>query len=332
MDHAMSPGRERLLAIDHLKVAAIVAVVFTHSGHLTFSGAETEWDFYLTSCWVKFQVPTFLFCSGLLYARSSDASWRGIGSRLVRIGVPYLIASGVAQALGLSRAEDPAGFLFELATASAMGVYYYVFVIVALLPLIWPLARMPRAAIWALWGAIVVYTGAAVVDPGLRMSRSLLWGMRNPFEHFYLGYFLSGWLAALYLPALAEAYERAPKIWAAAAVLGVLYAFSASAGLLVGVGPLPTRILYTFSVIACVTLLTRHRTPGPVVVFLSEATLCLYLYHRIFQRLTETTTWPWPPPLRIAAQVAVGLAAASLLALIGRRLLGPRRARMLLGA
>jgi peptidoglycan/LPS O-acetylase OafA/YrhL len=68
-----------------------------------------------------------------------------------------------------------------------------------------------------------------------------------------------------------------------------------------------------------------------VVRFLGDASLSIYLYHRIFQLLARPLTDGWTDPLRILGQVAVGLGGASLLVFAGRRLLGAQRSRRLLG-
>lgn len=339
---ASAAGRDRLPAIDHLKAAAIVAVVFTHSGRRTFAGAHTEWDLYLTSVWVRFHVPTFLFVSGFLYARSTRDDLASVRARLARVLVPYLLASFAAQAVGMIQvllgkgngitgAHSLGDVAFQLATASSLGIYYYVFVLVLCIPLVWPLARAPLAAVWAAWGTCVALTAAVLVDPGLRPTRDFFWSMRNPLDDFFLGFFLSGWLAALVWPRIEALYRRHPRGLTGASAAGVVYAWAVNAHWLPVDDFLVTRILYTFAAIGSITLLTWRRVPGPVVRFLSEATLSLYLYHHIFQRLTEPATWEWHPVARIAAQVAAGLAGACAVALAGRRLLGPQRARLLLG-
>jgi peptidoglycan/LPS O-acetylase OafA/YrhL len=91
------------------------------------------------------------------------------------------------------------------------------------------------------------------------------------------------------------------------------------------------RVVYTFGVIGTLTIATRGRPAGPVVRFLGDASLSIYLYHRIFQLLARPVTDGWHDPVRIAGQVAVGLGGASLLVLAGRRLLGAQRSRRLLG-
>jgi peptidoglycan/LPS O-acetylase OafA/YrhL len=88
---------------------------------------------------------------------------------------------------------------------------------------------------------------------------------------------------------------------------------------------------YSAGVIVLVAGLARGRNPAAPIRFLSEATLTLYLYHRIFQLLVDPLVAAWNPGARIAVNVMVGLLGASALALLGRRLLGPRRSRLLLG-
>jgi surface polysaccharide O-acyltransferase-like enzyme len=78
-------------------------------------------------------------------------------------------------------------------------------------------------------------------------------------------------------------------------------------------------------------LLTRARASPRVVLFLSESSLALYLFHRIFQKLTLVWFTPLPDALRIAGQFAVGLGGSVLLVLVFRRIAGPVWARRLIG-
>jgi peptidoglycan/LPS O-acetylase OafA/YrhL len=338
-------------AIDHIKAAAIVAVVFTHAGRGT-GAPEASADFLLTSLWTHFQVPAFLFASGFLYASRSGVDWNGVARRLSRLLLPYLIASFAVIALG--RALAPAsgipwpppvanlsGAAWQLATASALGVYYYVLVIALCIPWIWPLSRSGRAGAWALLLGCIFLTFA--LDAGLvrRLSVDLdrwlggglaFWRARDPFENFQLGYFAAGWLAALELPALVRFRARHPAAAGGGAAAGIAVGWTAFAGWL----PIPLgafgRVIYVVAVLAALALATRSRPAGALLRLLGDASLCIYLYHRLFQLLAEPVTGAWFPVPRILGQVAVGLAGACLLAWTGRRLLGEARARRWLGA
>lgn len=323
--------RGRLHAIDHIKAAAIVAVVFTHAGRSGWAPRADSYDFFLTWVWTLFHVPSFLFVSGFLYARSSGVDLAHVRSRLSRVLIPYLIASGVAQLAGVTAARSLSDVVYQLATASSLGVYYYIFIILVCIPLIWPLSRMGSRGVLAVWLACFALTVAFEVDPSLRPTTSWHWAVRDPLEKFQLGYFLSGWVAALALPEISRLYDRHARLAAWLGGLGCLLGLSMFARLVeLPIGTFQ-RVIYTFGVIGVLSIATRGRPAGPVVRFLGDASLSIYLYHRIFQLLVRPLSDGWCDPLRILGQVAVGLGGASLLVFAGRRLLGAQRSRRLLG-
>jgi fucose 4-O-acetylase-like acetyltransferase len=322
-------SRSRLFALDHLKAFAIVAVVFTHSG--TAAWIKEGIDLVLTRLWTPFHVPSFLFVSGFLYATRTPVGWTLVRRRLGRVLLPYAIASTVAVAAGVAAPATLASFAGMLATGSAVGVYYYVFVFCCCIPLLWMLSRMSVAVVAALWGACALLTLAQELQPFQWSARSIFWSIRNPLEHFMLGYFLSGWLAALWRDRLVAFHARHPVALLVACSIGAVIGALGNPTIL-HFGREWPRVLYSFSVIALTTQLFHRRTPGAVVRFLSEATLGLYLYHCILLVLAAPWTAAWPLGLRIPAQAAVGLCGATLLLLAARRLLGPVRARALVGA
>lgn len=323
-------ARDRLHAVDHIKAAAIVAVVVIHAGRAGWPPRVETPDYFLTLLWTQFGVPAFLFASGLLYARTEPVDLRHVGSRLARVLLPYLLASCAAQLLGFTRARDLGDVLFQLATASSLGIYYYVFLVALCIPLIWPLSRASRRTLGFLWLATLLWTLALVAQPSLRLPPPM-WDARIPTEGFMLGYFLTGWLAGAWRDELGRFHTRHPTFSLVGPGAAALF------GLLVFGGVLPPspqpfdRVIYTFGVIGLIATLTHARPAGPVVRFLGDASLGLFLYHRIFQLLAQPYTRDWPDLLRIAAQVSVGLAGASLLILAARRTLGPERARRFFG-
>lgn len=341
-------------AADHVKAAAIVAVVFTHAGRVTLDSSGSTADFLLTSLWTRFHVPSFLFVSGFLYARSSGVPWSVIGRRLRRVLLPYGVASLVVVLVGLAVASQAPPWTlwpnpvrsfgdlgWQLATASALGVYYYVLLIACCILLVWPLSRSGRWGPWTLCLALAAL--ALAVDAGLLTRPSMFlagwlghgavfWVMRNPFEQFHAGYFVTGWLAALYLPQLSRfAAERRPLAVAICAA-GVGFGWASFSGLLSTGFPATDRVVYSLAVVGLLAIVTQRRAAGPVVRFLGDASLGIYLFHRIFQLLAQPVTDAWPPLARIGAQVAVGLGAACLVMGAGRRLLGEARAQQWLGA
>jgi fucose 4-O-acetylase-like acetyltransferase len=347
-------GRERWHAIDHLKAAAILAVVATHAGRVGLGSWGSPLDFALTSLWTRFHVPSFLFASGFLYAGSAAHGPGELGRRLARIGVPYLVASGVALLVGLAvgAAEAPglrwptpvrgaADVLWQLGTASALGVYYYVLLAALCIPFAWPLSRRGAKGAAALCAACAALALAFDAQPAWRPSSwlarrlggdAVFWALRDPLEGFSLGFFAAGWLAALRVAQLAQLAARRAALCAGLCAAGVALAWGSFAGF----SPLSLgsfdRVVYTFSVAGLVALATRARPAGPALRFLADASLALYLFHRIFQLLAQPLTDPWPALPRIAGQLVAGLGGAALVAWGGRRCLGAARARRWLGA
>ena len=335
-----STGRVRLPAIDHLKAAAIVAVVFTHSARLGLKGPVTPWDLVLAGMWVPYHVPTFLFVSGFLYAGRDAGRDAGreplersrLLARLSRVLLPYLVASLLVQASGTSGAGSLREAAFQLATASAVGSYYYVALIVCCIFVAWPLSRAPEGAVAVLWAALLAYGLAAWLEPSLSISRGVFWSLRNPLQHFFLAYFVAGWGAALLLPRSIDTIRRRRKELIALSGGAVLFGVLVY-GQQLGLRPSPVvRLVYSFGVIGGIALLTAPRAPGATVRLLSEASLAIYLFHRMFQLCTQSLVEDWHPAARILTQAAVGLVGGGLLAWGGRRVLGAPRARAWLGA
>ena len=324
-----APGR--YAAIDLVKAAAIVAVVFTHA-RSDFLPPTTSFDFWLCSSWTLFQVPAFLFASGFLYARSEPESFARVRERWLRVVVPYLVASAVAYVVGVARARDAADLLFQLATASTLGVYYYVLLIAVIAPLAWPLSRTgARGAAAALAVCALAMAALAARSAGGPVG-GWFWSLRNPFDHFSLGFFVAGWLARLALPGLERAWSRRRGALRLAVAAGLAAGPVGAAGWLPAELGVPLRIAYTLAVVGALSALARRRPPGRAALFLSQASLAIYLYHRILQRLLEPRVAEWPEPAGTLALALAGLGGAAGVALLARRWLGAERARLWLGA
>src|SRR5262245_51160943 len=322
-----APGR--FAAIDTIKAAAIVAVVFTHARGELLPSARS-WDFWLCASWTLFQVPAFLFASGFLYAQSEPESGARVRERWLRVLAPYLVASGVAYLSGVARAASLSDLAFQLATASALGVYYYVLLIAVISPLAWPLSRVGRGGAWGLLVLCALAMLALAARGGGGPVGGWFWSLRNPLDHFSLGFFVAGWLARLSLPEIERAWSRRRGALGLALAAGLAAGPIGAAGLLPGQLSVPLRIAYTLAVVGGLAALGR--APGRAIRFLSDASLAIYLYHRIFQRLLEAPLAGWPEPAGTLGLVLVGLGGGAALALLGRRCLGAERARSWLGA
>lgn len=140
VEQPSQPAAGRLAAIDVIKAAAIVAVVFQHSGVSFLDPRYGVWDRALRSTWGAFHVPAFLLVAGFLYARAEPIGLPEIRRRLGRVLVPYLILSPIAWWI----TQPGHGLLFALATGSASGIYYFIFVLVGCIAFSWLLSRLPH--------------------------------------------------------------------------------------------------------------------------------------------------------------------------------------------
>lgn len=323
-------GGGRIAAIDWLKAVAIVAVVLSHAKAFGPSDGPIGW--FLGSGLLSFHVPVFYVVSGFLYASVEPVSLALVRRRLGRILWPYLLASVVAIGLVRTRAAWPTVdmILVWLATGGAIGIYYYVFKMALLIPLVWPLSRMRPSLVAALLGGVSLMTVVVALRSGFLFPQSWYWLMRNPLQNFTLGYFLVGWVGAAFLPPLrAFAGSRRVLAWA------VVMTFSL-VGALALVEALPERpplgrMVYTLGVVGVGALVPWRGVP-PVVAFLSETSLGIYLYHRIFQILAAPVLDGVGPSMRMLASFAIALGGSILLMAAARRLLGPASARRWMGA
>ncbi len=330
-------GSERLLAIDYVKALAIVAVAFTHAGLPPWDPNITSYDRGLSGFWVQFHVPAFLLLSGFLYYRSTEIGFQAIQVRLARVLIPYLIASSIVQLAGFSDARDVRDLLFQIATGSSLGIYYYIFLLVTFIPTLWLLSRMSRRATSIALACVLaatlcyeIYIQLLVRGADLPQAGGLFWLVRNPLNYSYT-MFIGGWVAAAHLPQLQRAIEGHRRLLGVLCLIGIAI-WTAShvwTELLISGGIL--RFMYTLSVVLGLILLTRNARELRWIRFLSDSTLGLYLYHHLFQILAAPYVTTWHPLARIFTLVLIGLLGASAVCLLGRRLLGSR-ARTLLGA
>jgi fucose 4-O-acetylase-like acetyltransferase len=314
-------------AVDWIKAAAILAVVITHAGPAPWAPRFTPWDLWLRTTWVGFHVPAFLMVAGYLYCRARPAGPAEVASRLERLLLPYLVLSPVTYAV----VHPPHSLWVALATASAHPIYYYFYAIVPCVLLILPLSRMSRRAIAAMLGLLVCALLAHEIDPRAALARSWFWLMRDPFVNFYFGYFLLGWLAALERERLRTLLRTHRRTVVVVACVG-LTTFPASVLGVLPIGETLMRIPYSISVVTLLVLFVP-RGPAPSWIrSISDSTLAIYLVHVVVQTWLYAWVAPWHPLPRTLAMTAGSLAGSLLVCRAAQRLLGPRRARRLLGA
>ena len=325
-------SNRRLVAIDYVKAAAIIAVVFNHSGVATASPLYSSWDFALRHAWVGFHVPAFLLVAGFLYSREEPYSVSDVWRRLARILILYLIASAIVFLSPYWLGNDVASLAHALAFGSALGIYYFVFALTLCILSTWVLSRVSQRTLLALLLLALAYVLSLKALPWLRVYSGHFWLIRDPFLNFYFGYFLAGWLAALNLPALERIYQRYRlAAWLVFAASIALH-FGSLSGWSFPVTPQAIRIAYALSVVCIIILLTRSLSLHPIVRTLSDTSLAIYLFHRLFEFAALPYTLLWHPALRVLCLALIGLSASIAFCLVGRRIFGRRWARTLLGA
>jgi fucose 4-O-acetylase-like acetyltransferase len=323
-------GSGRLPALDWLKALAMVAVAINHAGPYLMGPDATAFDHFLRGGLVLFHVPTFLVVSGFLYSRQSAQSVAAVGRRLSRFLVPYLVGSALALALGFAYLRSPLDILMHLAFGSALGIYYYIFLLAVFTACIWPLSRMRTAWVAGLLAALCGYAVASSLLPGIAVRESMYWYMRDPLH--LGGYFLCGWVASARRAPLAE-FARRWRPWIATAAALCIAAWLAS---LLEVLPGNLRPFlragYTLSVVWLVVVLVPSRPVPAVVRFLSDSTLTLYLYHMMIETRLLPYAMPLPAWLRTPLLALAGLGGSAALLLAARALLGRRPTRWILGS
>lgn len=320
----------RYAAIDHLKAMAIVAVCVTHALPNVLVASTTPAERIATAM-ASFNVPAFLFAAGFLATRRGRVDTRSVGAQLKRVLVPYLLASLVAIVLLRWRVATLHQIWFWLATGSAIGIYYFVPVLVCCLVTLPVVSRLGVAPLAGVVTVLAAYAWLAWQDPAWRLLHGFFWSIRDVLTQFSLGFFLLGVLGARLLPRLRRLHARAAPLCLAVALLAIAgFAWFAAGQKLAMWAPL-ARAGYLLGVVGLIaTMVPRGVAPGPVR-FLSEATLTIYLYHHmLYPALLPPLRAALPPGIAVAVTAACGLALGGAVAWAGRRILG-RHSRVLIG-
>jgi peptidoglycan/LPS O-acetylase OafA/YrhL len=319
----------RYAAIDYIKALAIVGVVIQHAGPNLFGLKAGLLEQLVRQKLFAFHVPSFLIVSGFLYCRSAAAPWREVGRRLSRIVVPYLVVSVLVVLLGFSPVKSPENLAFRVATGGTMVLYYFIWLLAVCIVLIWPFSRMSRNTLSALLALLCIYSVISAFHPELRLARATYWTFRNPVHH--VGYFLTGWLAALYLDELRSfARRHRALVWGLCA-LGIAAWLATTGNRLPGHSIGLVRTAYTLAIVTAVALLAGPlRVPSTVRV-LSESSLTIYLYHPMVILALLPSLRGTAPGVYIPLLTVAGLGVPIALALLARRGLG-ERSKLLVGA
>jgi surface polysaccharide O-acyltransferase-like enzyme len=323
----------RRFEVDLVKAIGIVAVVLIHCLRPFWSHDVTPGELWISSA-TLFAVPGFLAASGFLYSTQTRVPWADTRARLIRLLVPYLVASVAAQLYTTfvdGKAWTWQAALHDLALASSFGPFYYVLVATVFVVATPFLAMLPSAAFVGVTVAAAVLQWLSWAGFG---TAQFFWLTRNPFH--WLGFFLAGWWLrrseALVLPRLAQwriAYVLLGGATAIAAAAiearSVSVRWFAGTMALVKVGGVLTLIL---------ALGAERKSGSRSVRFLSDSTYTIYLFHLFFVYSVGSLVAPAPKvfdPVAIAAPWLAGIAGPLLLAAAGRALLG-RRSRSVLGS
>lgn len=301
----------------------ILAVVAIHCLRPFFHPEISRGEVWLAAL-LQFAVPGFFLASGLLSATREPVPWALTRARLLRLLVPYLIASAAAQAFRAYFGGEPLAtrsMLADFLLGSSFGPYYYV-VHAVLFVLVTPgLARLgPRAlagvslaallAQWISWGV-----------PDLRWV-----AIHNPLHWF--AFFLAGWWLRLAEPALGPALVTRRRLLVAGSAAGLALL---SPHTLLGSPPVLAGSLQWWIVAFTLSLLFgsgfARQTRSRVVRFLSDASYTIYLAHLFFVLPVQRLRLPAPDvfdPVAIGAPFVAGLLGPLVLVVAARALLGAR--------
>jgi peptidoglycan/LPS O-acetylase OafA/YrhL len=273
------PGR--FAEVDWIKAVGVLTVVLIHAVRSPFEPGASAFELWIGQ-WTRFAVPGFLLASGFLYATREHVPWRTTRGRLLRIAVPYLVFSLVAQILrhtqGPELWEPGSGRLWlDFAFAASLGPYYYVFIAAVLVSTAPVLARLgPRAHLGVLALELALQ---GVFETASQLP--FFWHLRNPL--LWLAWFHLGWLARLFHPALLELARRRRAALVAALALA---AAGGAALLALDLPPTGRRIVEWLSIFPILGSLFfaacgRRERPGGgrLVRRLSDASYTIYLIH-----------------------------------------------------
>jgi peptidoglycan/LPS O-acetylase OafA/YrhL len=171
-----SQGRNRLMAIDYLKAAAIIFVILDHI--LSKRMTENIWGPF----WIDMAVPIFMILSGFTYSMSADRhgissireyfNWKPMSAKLSRLLFPYAVTVALEVALFTLFKPKTLGALIKgIATGGwGPGSYYFPMLIqlLILFPVIFLLFR--RSPIAAVAASFIFHIGYDIFASTLPLS------------------------------------------------------------------------------------------------------------------------------------------------------------------
>jgi peptidoglycan/LPS O-acetylase OafA/YrhL len=327
----------RFTEVDLLKGVGILSVILIHSmrapWHSGISSVE-EWLGHAT----RFAVPGFFAASGYLYATTRAVPEAVTVRRLVRVLVPYLLASALAQAfyIATDRAPETGPVWWDFLVASSFGPYYFVLIITVFIAASPFLALLDRRRVG--WLLIPLLLAQLLLETGIIPAQHIFWHLRNPF--LWAGYFVLGWWLRLHRDAVTEALAIRRARWVSLAVLVWIVPISVLAlpGTLprIAVGSLAWIAILAALALAFAATAGAHDSPlsSRALRWLSDASYPIYLYHLFFIKIAaqhvDLTRRVFEPE-RLFAIWASGVVGSLAVVWLGRKLLG-RYSRTWLGA
>ena len=353
----------RRVSLDLLKAAAIVCVVLEHSSRPALFVADLSWAEQFTGVASAAATPLFLFVSGFLGAAvfhplpPLPRARRVIVRMLARLLPPYLVASIVAAFVrdpgggpAIGSADWWAALFLNVLKFNSRGIYYYVALALACIGIL-PLVAFASQRRWSTAAFLVLSCTLRVLLVGTDLiPLDLTVKMRLPF--FGLWAFAAGFAVRVHVdPPLSRLVAESPR----RALLAALPLLVGSALWLADVPwffdrrrflPSDDARLANWSRaahdvafvvgVSCFAVLVSAYAPrrlcaNPLVLYLSECTYTIYLYHVFFIDaqyfdviLARHETAESPSAARWTLQrFVLGLGGSMIVALLGTALLGP---------
>lgn len=341
-------ARVRYPEIDLLKAVSIATVVLIHAVSSSFRYGNLGEK--LLADGTRFAVPAFLFAAGFLLDKTRRETGELAGKLCRRIVPPYLVCSlavtvWLVAAAAWWGAPSPPGardVVWNLATGSSLGLYYFAFVIAYLYAFSLWLRKWPAPAVYALFAAeFLAFLGFWLGWLDFTMPTSPKWFWPVSFRHpaVHLLPFLAGWIVSMHYHKLRPLFVNWGGWILAVALSADLVVLSLIEGTSPLNGPRPSAAQLLIqahigiALFALLALGVRVQSTSRAILFLSSASYAIYLVHMPFVKLMHLLCLPLADavfPVRILVTWSVALAAAVLLVLAMKRLL-PKHSSLLVG-
>jgi len=322
----------RFFEVDLLKAVGILTVVLIHSLRAPWDPGVSAGELWLGHV-TRFAVPGFFAASGFLYATTRPIPSQLTRRRLLRVLIPYLIASLCAQLhyflLGIAPESGP--LWRQLLLCSSFGPYYFVLIFMVFVLCSPMLCKLESRHLPLLLG--ILFVVQLLLETGIIPPVRLFWHLRNPF--LWAGYFVLGWWARLHYHRLqlAVASRRTRLVLLLGTAFVLLTTATALPWSRVAVGTLAWLGILTALALGFVAGAGRDRLPL-ACRRLSDSSYMIYLFHLFFLDVARnyvTMQRGVFEPGKLALIWSAGVLGSLGLLWAARRLLG-ERSRALIGA